>query len=467
LLAAIASMSGAVASATARAPATSSFQPTICVLPFVNRSGDPEQDYFSDGITEDVITDLAKVSALSVVGRNASFALKGETGDHGRLANELGVTHLLEGAVRKSGSRLRITTQLVEASGGRTLWAERFDREFTDVFEIQDEISHAIVAALRLTLLPGEKSELDERGTTNAKAYDAYLKARALWSRGDVGDTRTLDEIVRLSSEATSLDPGYASAWALTALAGAELRFWHGRDVDTLKLAEKALALDPRMAEPHCVRARGFAEQGRETEADAALNTALELDRQSWEANREAAHLLFRRGRVREALPLFEKALSAMRTEHDSATMLMACCAAIGNSVGLRNAALAAVGRAEHLIISDPANGSAFASGAYGFAVLGEEERARKWMRKALAVDPGNLSMRYTVAAAMVSCLNEQDQAVEVLEPFIESIRFPAHLALIERDPRWAAMRDKDAFQSLLGRARKRVAAVAPAALTA
>lgn len=186
-------------------------QPTICVLPFVNKSGDADQDYFSDGITEDVITDLSKVSALSVVGSNTSFALKGQSIDLKKLGGDHAVTHVLEGAVRKSASRLRITAQLVETSSGQSLWAERYDRELSDVFEIQDEISRAIVDALQLTLLPKEGTTLDRRGTADAEAYDTYLRARALWSAGNFGDYRSNEEIVRLCTEATARDQGMRS----------------------------------------------------------------------------------------------------------------------------------------------------------------------------------------------------------------------------------------------------------------
>ena len=129
----------------------------ICVLPFANMSGDSEQEYFSDGITEDVITDLSKVSSLSVTSRNSAFVYKGRHVDVPKVARELNVTHVLEGSVRKAGGRVRITAQLVETASNDHLWAERYDRELQDIFALQDEISAAIVKALRLKLLPAEK----------------------------------------------------------------------------------------------------------------------------------------------------------------------------------------------------------------------------------------------------------------------------------------------------------------------
>ena len=128
-------------------------------------SGDPEQEYFSDGISEDIITDLSKVSALSVVARNTAFNFKGQSLDVKEVASSLGVSHVLEGSVRKAGTRVRITAQLIDGAAGDHLWADRYDRELTDIFDIQDEISKAIVAALRVKLLPEEKKAIEDRGT--------------------------------------------------------------------------------------------------------------------------------------------------------------------------------------------------------------------------------------------------------------------------------------------------------------
>jgi adenylate cyclase len=151
--------------------------PCICVLPFVNMSGDSEQEYFSDGITEDITTDLSKVSALSVISRNTAFTFKGRATDAKEVARSVDATHVLEGSVRKAGSRIRITAQLIDGSVGDHVWAERYDRELTDIFAIQDEISKSIVGALKLKLLPEESSVIADRGTSSVDAYNLYLMA--------------------------------------------------------------------------------------------------------------------------------------------------------------------------------------------------------------------------------------------------------------------------------------------------
>ena len=155
---------------------------SICVLPFANMSGDTEQEYFSDGISEDITTDLSKVSALEVIARNTAFQFKGQSVDVGDVVRKLDVSHVLEGSVRKVGDRVRITAQLIDGHSGGHIWAERYDRDLTDIFAIQDEISRAIVDALKLKLLPEEKKALKDRGTTSAEAYNFYLMARHIGS---------------------------------------------------------------------------------------------------------------------------------------------------------------------------------------------------------------------------------------------------------------------------------------------
>ena len=149
---------------------------SICVLPFVNMSGDAEQEYFSDGISEDIITDLSKVSALFVIARNTAFTFKAKSVDVPQVARQLNVSHVLEGSVRKAGGRVRITAQLIDGATGGHVWAERYDRDLTDIFALQDEIAEAIVSALKLKLLPQEKQQIERRGTSNLEAYDLYLR---------------------------------------------------------------------------------------------------------------------------------------------------------------------------------------------------------------------------------------------------------------------------------------------------
>jgi len=275
----------------------------ICVLPFANMSGDQEQEYFSDGITEDIITDLSKVSALAVVSRNSAFVYKGKHVDVTKVARELKVGHVLEGSVRKSGGRVRITAQLVDGSSNDHVWAERYDRDLNDIFALQAEISEAIVKALKLKLLPEEKKAIERRGTDNVEAYNLYLLARQSYVTGHAADARRTRTMIRLCSRAIEIDPSYSRAWALMAIGQMNWHFAYGGRVDdSLASAERALVLDANLAEAHAVKASIVARLGRHDEAATEINVALSLDPESYEVKSAAAYLRYSQRRLDEAI---------------------------------------------------------------------------------------------------------------------------------------------------------------------
>ncbi|HUO13096.1 MAG TPA: TIR domain-containing protein, partial [Caulobacteraceae bacterium] len=248
---------------------------SVCVLPFANMSDDPQQEYFSDGISEDIITDLSKVSALSVVARNTAFGFKGKSPNIKEVAHQLDVSHVLEGSVRKAGNRVRITAQLIDGAAGDHVWAERYDRDLDDIFALQDEISEAIVKALKLKLLPQEKQAIERRGTDSAEAYDLYLAARSYWLTGNNGDARPQEAIERLCRRAVEIDPGYAQAWALMAVGQYNLHRNHGGSGDAGQAAlDRALALNPDLPEAHAVKAGVLSFEGRHDEAAAEIAVA-------------------------------------------------------------------------------------------------------------------------------------------------------------------------------------------------
>ena len=435
----------------------------ILVLPFINLSGDAEQEYFSDGITDDIITDLSKVSALSIIARNTAFTFKGQTLDVGQLAQQLNVTHILEGSIRKSGDRVRINAQLINGEAGDHVWADRYDRDLTDIFAIQDEISKAIVSALRLKLLPKEKKAIEKRGTSSVEAYNLYLMARQHWISGNDGDIRRDEVVVRISRQATEIDPSYAKAWALIALAQAEMRFRHARpDVDAVAPAERALELDPNLPEALCVKARYLAdEEGDFAAASRQIETALQLEPDSWEVNKEAARLLNRTGKMREAIPYFEKASSLVDTDYHSSGMLQTCYAAVGDEDGLRKAAQMTLDRTQRVLAQDPSMGSALGFGAVALAALGDGERAKEWVRRALLMDPDNLTMRWNLVCALSRYLHDKDAAIELLETFVDKVP-PPLVKYLRLDTDLDPLRDDPRFERLAVEAEQRLAATTP-----
>lgn len=457
LLSAVTKMAADQSHETAISGSADSTPISICVLPFVNLSDDSEQEYFSDGITEDIITDLSKISALEVVARNTAFTFKGKVIDVKEVARTMDVSHVLEGSVRKAGSRLRISAQLIAGETGRHLWAERYDRDLTDIFAIQDEISRAIVDALELKLLPQEKEAIEQRGTSNAEAYRFYLMARQQWIGGTFGDVKRDEAIARICQQAVQLDPNYAEAWGLMAIAQAELRFWHGKEANALPAAEHALAIRPDLPEALCVKARYVEEQGDQEQANALIDAALRGNPESWEVNREAARMVFRQGRIAESIPYFERAASLVSSDYYNPAMLMTCYEAVGDTEGRKRAARLSFERAERALAAEPTNGSAIANGAYALGVFGEEDRAREWIERGLLLDPDNLSMRYNLACILTIVLHDDEAALDVLQPYFERVNTAPQIKHTEADPDFIRIRDKPRFQQMLAATKSRL----------
>jgi len=435
---------------------------SVCVLPFVNMSGDPEQEYFSDGISEDITTDLSKVSALAVTARNTAFTFKGQSVDVRGVASKLGVSHVLEGSVRKAGNKVRITAQLIDGATGDHVWADRYDRDLDDIFAIQDEISNAIVEALKVRLLPREKKAIEQRGTKSVEAYNLYLMARDSLATGNHGDPHREERVIRLCKRAVEIDPDYAQAWALMATAQSTLRYGFGiAGEDGVAAAERALAADPDLVEAHCPLARGLIEQRKFEEAEAVIARALEIDPDSWDAHYEGSRLHIRRKSLEHAIHHLERCVSIVDTDFYSAGMLLSFYRALGDTASERHAAERALAQSEMALSHDPNNGAALSVGARALASLGQETRAREWIERGLLLDPDNLNMRYNFASVNAAFLNDREGALRLLEPTMAKasgnlIRWAEVI-----DPDVESIRDDPRFKEMIAKAKARVSRIA------
>jgi len=289
-------------------------KPSIAVLPFHNLSGEPEQEYFSDGITDDLITDLSKISGLFVIANNSAFAYKGKPLKIRQVAEELGVRYVLEGSVRKADNRVRINAQLIDATTGRHLWAERYDRRYTDIFDLQDEVIGKIVSALTVKLTSGEQAQLARRPTDNLEAYDYYLRAeRNIYS----DDPSLFINTLSLYKKAIALDPNFAEAHAGYARAAVEV--WRlgynslsagpGLRKDAFEAADRALALNANIPRVYSVLGVLQVMDGRYDEAILSVHKAVSLGPNSADAYLNLAIVLMYSGIPSEALAAIETAL--------------------------------------------------------------------------------------------------------------------------------------------------------------
>lgn len=423
-------------------------RPSIAVLPFTNMSGDPEQEFFSDGIAEDIITDLSKISGLFVVGRNTSFTYKGMSFQLPKVATELGVKFLLEGSVRKAGGRVRVTAQLIDGSTGGHIWADRYDRDLTDIFAIQDEITAAIVDQLKIRLIPEEKEAIGRAPTDNVEAYTFYLRGRQYFHNS----TRWFLGLARkMFSSAVAIDPFYARAYAGIAVCDTRLAGWFGEPIpveEILAMAGKAIALAPDLPEAHAARGEALSGSGRHAEAEEEFEKALELDPNHFEANLFYGRHFLRCGNAEEAIPLLIRATEIQPEDYQAPFLLDQTLRAARRPEEGEPYARMGLKRAEEALRRHPESSRPAQLAAAALASLGESDQARMWMERALAIDPDDTHIQYN-AACVWAQLGETDKALDLLERWAGHVG-PENKDWMQHDPDLDPLRDHPRYAKII-----------------
>lgn len=421
---------------------------SIAVLPFLNLSNDPENEYFSDGMSEELLNLLCKLPQLTVASRSSSFSFKGKNADIATVAEQLKVDVILEGSVRRSGDRVRITAQLIDCRSDRQLWSENYDRELTDVFEVQDEIARNIVSALELSLTPRQQLAIRKQSTTeNMEAYDFYLRGRHFVERGDV------DSGQRMFEKAIELDNDYALAWAGAADCHSWSSMWYEASPLSLQNADecslKALHLAPSLAEAHASRGYALAANGKYAQAEAEFNAAIALDPQLYEAYYYGGRAYFAQGQFRKAAEAFTQAGVIRPDDVTAAALRSTALKAFGTPEEIKEALEHSIGLAERHLALNPDDALAWSRAANELINMGQIEKGLLWAERAYSIKPA--VCRYNVACAFMIG-GRVDRALELLE---EHARAGAVLAdWLEQDSDWDEIRDDPRFRQVLEIAR-------------
>jgi len=421
---------------------------SVAVLSFVNMSNDPENEFFSDGIAEEIINALSKVKALRVASRTSSFSFKGKNEDISEVGRKLKVHTVLEGSVRKAGNRLRVTAQLINVADGYHLWSERYDRQLADVFTIQDEIADNIVRALRVVLGDDEKRALEKTPTDNVQAYEYYLRGRQV-----VTQLRrsALQYARRMFDRAIELDPNFARAHAGVADCCSFLYMYWDSSNANLEAADKssqrALELDSASAEAHT--SRGVALTLRQDHATARreFETALKLDPKLFEAHYFYARACLTEGKFEEAIAHYRNAWQARPEDYQAILLSADALAKLKRNDEVLEAARLGMKLADAHLELNPDDARAWYLSGGALMRLGKVNEALERTRRAYAIDPEDAGVLYNVACNY--CLaGKPDEAIDYLDKAIRN-GF-GQRSWLENDSALDCLRDDPRFQALL-----------------
>ncbi len=424
---------------------TKSTEKSIAVLPFVNMSNDPEQDYFCDGISEEIINALTQLDKLRVIARTSAFAFKGKNIDVREIGKSLDAMTLLEGSVRKSGKRVRITTQLVKASDGSHIWSDRYDRDLEDIFSIQEDIASNVATSLKGYLTSEEKEVIRPYGTVIA-AYEYFLKGRQFLHKLVLDDAKVMFE------KAIEVDSEYAPAYAGLADLHTWLFEWYGAKQLDLEAADKysmkALSLAPQLAESHSSRGNVLTLSKHYQEAEDEFLEAIRLNSNSYDAYYYYARSSFSRGQIRKSADLFLKASETRKEDFQSLLLLSQSLRILGDPKATEYGARGVINARKQLEL-DPEDRRALSLGAGYLYDLGQKEEAFKWIDKAVALYPDDSGVLVN-AGCLYSKNGDKEKALDILETvFCKGF---GKKDWIENDTDYDNLRNEPRFIAMLNR---------------
>jgi TolB-like protein/Flp pilus assembly protein TadD len=425
-------------------------QPSVAVLPFVDMSAEQDQGYFCEGVAEEILNALTKIRQLSVTARSSSFQYKAGAGDVREIGRELGVKTILEGSVRKSENRLRVTAQLVKVSDGYHLWSKTFDEELKDIFAIQDDIAACIAESLLEVITPTEQSAIRTTSTVNVSAYEYYLRGRQFFKRFRKMDIEYARQMFR---QAIQIDAEFALAWAGYADCHSFLVMYADPQPsyreEASDASKRALELSPDLAEAHASRGLAYLVCECFDSAEEEFIRAIELKPCLFEAYYYYARTQFHRGNVEQAAELFKKAGEVDPTDYQSRCLRVQILRGTGRTDEAVEAAQEAIDVVLKQLEWNPDDARAYHLGAGSLVVLGDVDRAKRWLHRAIEIAPDDSVVLYNVACNLAT-LGEQDAALDYLERAFEHGAVSA--AWMRNDEDLESVRGHERYADLLRR---------------
>jgi non-specific serine/threonine protein kinase len=431
-----------------RAAAAKGAEKSLAVLYFENPGGAKEDEYFRDGITEDIITELSKIKELWVLTRSAVMAFRDKPVTAPQVGRELSAAYVLEGSLRRAGNQLRITARLVETATARSIWAERYDRKLEDVFAIQDEIAQSIARALKVVLSEQEKRAIAKAPTADVQAYDYYLRGRQYFHQFR---RKSFDFARQMFARAIVIDPAYARAYAGVADCCSHLYMYWGASNDDLREAEaasrKAVELDPELAEGHVSRGLALLMTKKYDAAESEFRTAIQLDPKLFDASYFYARACFQQGKLEEAARLFEDACRVNPEDYQAPSLLSQTYVTLGRKLEAEAYEQRGLRIIERHLELHPEDARALYFGGTALVRVGHRERALEWTHRALSLDPEDPAVLYNVACNYVM-LDKIDEAINCIEKAFAQGEW--YKAWAEHDSDLDPLRGDPRFQALL-----------------